>query len=96
MSRKRSFDPALNQIVKPQTQAEEQSNVVVSEAPGSEEGYQKVAWVANQLKMEIPWVYAHARGDRQPHLPSHKLGRYIRFLPSEVMEFAAKHARSMA
>jgi hypothetical protein len=93
MSRRRSFDPTSKQAtIKPQPQAEEPIKDVVNES--SDEDFQDVKWVAKKLKMEIGWVYAHASGKRRPVLHSHKFGRYVRFLPSEVMEFAVYCSRN--
>ncbi|MGI9074827.1 MAG: helix-turn-helix domain-containing protein [Bryobacteraceae bacterium] len=40
--------------------------------------------VAEWLGVTPAWVIAHANGNRRPHLPSVKLGRYVRFRPEDV------------
>ena len=35
--------------------------------------------VAQWLRVSLGWVRAHASGQRRPHLPSEKFGKYIRF-----------------
>ncbi len=42
--------------------------------------------LANKLKLPVSWVYAQSR---QGNIPTHRLGRYIRFDLSEVLESQA-------
>jgi predicted DNA-binding transcriptional regulator AlpA len=49
----------------------------------------KVGQVSALLNMSVPWVYAHANGNRLPHLPSKKIGGARRFALNEVMAFVA-------
>jgi predicted DNA-binding transcriptional regulator AlpA len=56
----------------------------------------KVDEVAEKLRVSVPWVYAHANGHREPHLPSKKYGGARRFLLSEVNHFIQSHAQTRA
>lgn len=48
------------------------------------EHLEDVDWVARLLKVPPSWVYAHAEAGT---LPSRKVGKYRRFVPSEIEEF---------
>jgi excisionase family DNA binding protein len=43
--------------------------------------------VADWLRVEPSWVRAHANGNRRPILPSIKIGKFRRFIKSDVNEF---------
>ena len=49
-----------------------------------EEQLEDVAWVSRRLKVPKSWVYQHAETGM---LPSRKVGKYRRFVPSEIEEF---------
>jgi excisionase family DNA binding protein len=46
-----------------------------------------VPWVARRLSVERSWVYMACAKGVLPHI---KVGRYLRFAPSEVEEWLAK------
>jgi excisionase family DNA binding protein len=48
--------------------------------------------VAALLRVSVQWVYAHANGNRKPHLPSKKYGGARRFLYSEVRQFIDQYS----
>jgi hypothetical protein len=51
--------------------------------------------VAQFLNVSISWVLAHAAGRRLPILPSHKLGKAVRFHWPEVYAFVETCRRAM-
>jgi predicted DNA-binding transcriptional regulator AlpA len=51
--------------------------------------------VADRLNVSIAWVLAHAEGKRKPVLPSVKLGRSVRFLPTDIEAFIEHCRRAM-
>jgi excisionase family DNA binding protein len=52
--------------------------------------------VAEWLKVEPAWVRAHANGNRQPRLPSMKMGRYHRFRREDIERFLDQLSKATA
>lgn len=48
------------------------------------------------LRVSSQWVYAHANGNRKPHLPSKKFGGARRFVLSEVKAFVEAYTQQEA
>ncbi len=46
--------------------------------------------LARKLKVPVSWVYEQSR---QGNIPTHRMGRYIRFDLQEVIESQKKHGR---
>ena len=46
--------------------------------------------VAQRLNVPVSWVYATAEAGKLPHI---KLGRYLRFVPSDITEHLAAQRR---
>ncbi len=51
--------------------------------------------VAERLKVSTAWVLDHASGRRLPMLPSHKMGKVVRFDPAEIDKFVDHCKRCM-
>jgi hypothetical protein len=49
--------------------------------------YLTVEDVAELIKVSPAWVRAHANGNRNPRMPSIKLGKYRRFRHQAVLDF---------
>ena len=47
--------------------------------------------LAQRLKVPVSWVYEQSR---QGNIPTHRLGRYVRFDLGEVLESQKKHERT--
>lgn len=43
--------------------------------------------VASILKVPVSWVYKHTRPECGNPLPHIKVGKYLRFLPSDIREY---------
>jgi predicted DNA-binding transcriptional regulator AlpA len=52
--------------------------------------------VAKLLRVSLQWVYAHANGNRKPHLPSKKFGGARRFVLREVLAFVESYTQQEA
>jgi excisionase family DNA binding protein len=52
--------------------------------------------VAQRLNVSTSWVLEHARGKRKPVLPSVKMGKAVRFVPSDVDGFVEYCRRQMS
>ena len=52
--------------------------------------------VAKLLRVSTQWVYAHANGNRKPHLPSVKFGGARRFRLLDIQKFVDQFAQPEA
>lgn len=43
--------------------------------------------LAQKLKVPISWIYDRTRKDGPEKIPHYKIGKYIRFSESEVLEY---------
>jgi len=50
--------------------------------------------LAVYLKMPVPWIYQRTRRRSANRLPHYKLGKYIRFDLSEVLQWLKSQSRS--
>jgi predicted DNA-binding transcriptional regulator AlpA len=50
--------------------------------------------VAAMLGVSTIWVRQHSNGTRQPTIPSVKIGRCVRFIREEVLEFIKSMRRA--
>ncbi|HYL98503.1 MAG TPA: helix-turn-helix domain-containing protein [Blastocatellia bacterium] len=60
---------------------------VTEEHPFAREELLGVTEVAQWLGVSRAWVYEHSNGRRRPYLPSVKLGKSVRFRPTDVEVF---------
>jgi excisionase family DNA binding protein len=49
--------------------------------------------VAAKLRLSKAWVYDHSNGRRRPLLPSTKMGKSVRFRPSDVRAFVEEMSK---
>jgi excisionase family DNA binding protein len=63
--------------------------VNASEAP-----LMTVQEVAEFLRVSVTFVYDHSNGNRQPFLPSVKMGKSVRFRRAAVMAFIKEQERA--
>ncbi len=49
--------------------------------------------LAESLKVPVSWVYEHCRRRIVNRLPGFKIGKYIRFRESDVLEWLSKQSR---
>ena len=75
-----SFEALLRRIVREEVQAAIRQNGHQPELLTSEQ-------LAEKLKVPLSWVYEQSRLD---NIPTHRLGRYIRFDLREVLESQKK------
>jgi len=49
--------------------------------------------LAENLKVPVSWVYEHCRRRAVNCLPGFKIGKYIRFRESDVLDWLSKQSR---
>ena len=51
------------------------------------EAYLDVNELAKRLKVPVTWIYDRTRRNGADQIPHYKIGKYVRFLEKEVIEY---------
>lgn len=58
--------------------------------------YLDIKELARRLRVPVSWIYDRTRDNGADHIPHYKIGKYVRFLEAEVLEYLKKRSRSGA
>jgi excisionase family DNA binding protein len=82
------FGEAFLTAIREAVRAELQAIVAIGHSPGEMLTPEELA---DKLKLPVSWVYEQSR---QGNIPTHRLGRYLRFNVAEVLESQKKRGES--
>ncbi len=58
--------------------------------------YLDIKELARRLGVQVSWIYDRTRDNGTDHIPHYKIGKYVRFLEAEVLEYLKKRSRGGA